>query len=148
MVRFKLGAGISTLHLQSLHSQLETLMTLGHLLKDAESVVLAWGTGGIWLTTHEAIANTTSAGNDAPWDVTRHTYLNSIAVARFALVAAYLFVTLRKLITNPEEVRVLLPPLALPSPPLPWLTSASIAAATTATLTCNHPSQCLESAQS
>ena len=93
------------------------MLDLGQLLKDTESTVLAWGTDGIRLTTAEAIANTTSGAGDAPWDVTRHTHLRSVAATRFALSAAYLFVDFRRSITNPDEVRVLLPPL--PSLPLP-----------------------------
>eukprot|EP00618_Florenciella_parvula_P015307 CAMPEP_0119507898 /NCGR_PEP_ID=MMETSP1344-20130328/27663_1 /TAXON_ID=236787 /ORGANISM="Florenciella parvula, Strain CCMP2471" /LENGTH=75 /DNA_ID=CAMNT_0007544571 /DNA_START=53 /DNA_END=276 /DNA_ORIENTATION=+ len=49
-------------------------MDLGHLFKDTESFVLAWGTSGLWVTTADAITNTTATG-DAPWDVTRHTYV-------------------------------------------------------------------------
>ena len=51
-------------------------MDLGHLFKDTESPVLAWGTSGLWLTTADAITNTTAI-SDAPWDVTRHTYVRS-----------------------------------------------------------------------
>ena len=80
------------------------LMDIGHLFKNTETVVLAWGTDGVWFTNAEAIANTTSIAGDAPWDVTRHTYLRSVAATRFALSAAYLFVDLRRSITNPDEV--------------------------------------------
>jgi hypothetical protein len=63
------------------------LLVLGQLLKDAETVVLAWGADGISLINAEDIANTTLAASDAPWDVTRYTYLSSIRVTRFALSA-------------------------------------------------------------
>ena len=82
------------------------LMDVGHLFKDTENVVIAWGTDGVWLTNAEAIANTTATG-DAPWEVTRHTYLRSFAATRFALSAAYLFVDFRRSITNPDEVHAL-----------------------------------------
>lgn len=82
-------------------------MDLGHIFQDTESVALSWGTNGIWLTTTEAIASTnaTSAAHGTPWDVTHHTYRRSVAATRFALSAAYLFVDLRRSITNPDQVR-------------------------------------------
>lgn len=83
------------------------LLDMGLLLKDAESVALAWGTNGLWITTAEAIANanTTSAADGAPWDVTHHTYLRSVAATRFAFSAAYLVWDLRRSIINPGQVR-------------------------------------------
>ena len=81
-------------------------MDLGKVFQDTESVVLAWGTDGLWLTDADAIANTTSAAaGDAPWDVTRHTYLRSMAATRFALSAAYIFKDYRRSITHPDEAR-------------------------------------------
>jgi len=89
---------------------------LGHLFKDTESFVLAWGTDGLWLTTAESIAesiafanttiaNTTSSiTGDAPWDVTRHTHLRSVSVTRTVFCLAYLFVEYRRS-TNVDEVR-------------------------------------------
>ena len=80
---------------------------LGHLIKDTESVVFAsWGTDGFWFTSAKAIANTTSTENmtftgDAPWDVTRHTYIQSVSVARLAFCFAYVFVEHRHLSTVP-----------------------------------------------
>ena len=65
-------------------------MDLGHLFKDAESPVIAWGADGLWLTTADAITNTTATG-DAPWEVTRHTYVRSVGVTRLIFMIAYLF---------------------------------------------------------
>ena len=78
-------------------------MDLGHLFKDTESFVISWGTDGLSLTTTEAIANMTSTG-EAPWDVTRHTYLRSVAATRLALCTVYLFAEYRRSI-NVGEVR-------------------------------------------
>jgi len=85
------------------------VMLLGHVMKDVENIAVAWGTDGIWLTNAEAIAyaNTTSADGDAPWDVTRHTYLLSVAAARFALSGAYVFIIYWISITNPDECSIL-----------------------------------------
>jgi hypothetical protein len=71
-------------------------MDLGHVFKDTESAVLGWGADGLWLTTAEAIANTTFSASDAPWHVTRHTYMRSVAATRFAFCAAYLFTEYRR----------------------------------------------------
>ena len=62
---------------------------LGRLFKNIESVVLSWGTEGLWFTTAEAIANMSSTG-DEPWDVTRHTYIQSVSVTRLVFCLAYL----------------------------------------------------------
>ena len=97
-------------------------MDLGHLFKDTESPVLAWGTNGLWLTTADAITNTTSTG-DAPWDVTRHTYVRSVGVTRLVLVVTFLFTMFAGSITKPDEVChhtlpiLLLLLLSLPLPP-------------------------------
>mmetsp|Transcript_15974 Transcript_15974/g.37216 ORF Transcript_15974/g.37216 Transcript_15974/m.37216 type:complete len:522 (+) Transcript_15974:3-1568(+) len=72
------------------------IMDLGHVFKDTESTVLGWGADGLWLTTAEAIANTTFSASDAPWDVTRHTYIRSVAATRFAFCAVYLFTEYRR----------------------------------------------------
>ena len=87
-------------------------MDLGHLLKDTESPALAWGTKGLWLTTADAITNTTST-SDAPWDVTRHTYVRSVGVTRLAFVVAYLFTLFVGSIAKPDEVCHHTPPLLL-----------------------------------
>ena len=78
-------------------------MDLGHLFKDTESFVISWGTDGLFFTTAEAIANMTSTG-EAPWDVTRHTYVRSVGVTRLAFVVAYLFTLFVGSITKPDEV--------------------------------------------
>ena len=78
-------------------------MDLGHLFKDTESLVLAWGTSGLWLTTADAIVNTTSTG-DAPWNVTRHTYVRSVGVTRLIFSIAYMFTLFVGSITKPDEV--------------------------------------------
>ena len=87
-------------------------MDLGHLFKDTESPVLAWGTSGLWLTTADAITNTT-ATDDAPWDVTRHTYVRSVGVTRLVLVVTFLFTLCVGSITKPDEVCHHTPPLLL-----------------------------------
>ena len=87
-------------------------MDLGHLFKDTESPVLAWGTSGLWLTTADAITNTTATDaitnttstGDAPWDVTRHTYVRSVGVTRMTFVVAYGFTLFVGSITKPDEV--------------------------------------------
>mmetsp|Transcript_15841 Transcript_15841/g.36940 ORF Transcript_15841/g.36940 Transcript_15841/m.36940 type:complete len:491 (+) Transcript_15841:793-2265(+) len=81
-------------------------MDVAHFFKDTESVALAWGTDGLWFTTAEAI-NTTSSAGDAPWDVTRHTYLQSVSPPRLALTVAYVFVDYRRAITKPDECSIL-----------------------------------------
>ena len=78
-------------------------MDLGHLFKDTESTVLAWGTRGLWLTTADAITNTT-ATSDAPWDVTRHTYARSVGVTRLTFSIAYMFILCVGSMTKPDEV--------------------------------------------
>ena len=83
---------------------LEMLMDLGHVFKDVESFVLTWGTGGIEFTT-EALANATSSSGDAPWDVTRHTYLRAVGATRFALSFAFICDEWRKSTWHPDEVR-------------------------------------------
>ena len=87
-------------------------MDLGHLFKDTESFVLAWGTSGLWVTTADAITNTTATG-DAPWDVTRHTYVRSVGATRLAFVVAFLFLLFVGSITKPDEVCHRTPPLLL-----------------------------------
>jgi len=70
------------------------VMDAGHLFKDTKTIVLAWGTDGVWLTTAEAIANTTLTG-EAPWDVTRHTYARSVTVTRLVLCVVYFYTEFR-----------------------------------------------------
>ena len=83
-------------------------MDLGHLFKDTESPVLAWGTSGLWLTTADAITNqtvtNTTATSDAPWDVTRHTYARSVGVTRLTFSIAYMFILCMGSMTKPDEV--------------------------------------------
>ena len=87
-------------------------MELGHLFKDAESPVIVWGADGLWLTTADAITNTTAIG-DAPWDVTRHTYVRSVGVTRLAFVIAYAFTLFVGSMTKSDEVCHHTPPLLL-----------------------------------
>ena len=102
-----------TPHFTSPHLNLPSLapalfMDLGHLFKDTESTVLAWGTRGLWLTTADAITNqtvtNTTATSDAPWDVTRHTYARSVGVTRLTFVVAYTFTLFAGSMTKPDEV--------------------------------------------
>ena len=81
-------------------------MDAGHLFKDTKTIVLAWGTDGVWLTTAEAIANTTFTG-EAPWDVTRHAYARSVTVTRLVLCVVYFYTEFRSSNTI-GEVRTLL----------------------------------------
>ena len=78
-------------------------MDLGHLFKDTESPVLAGGANGLWLTTADAITNTTATG-DVPWDVTRHTYVRSVGVTRLTFSIAYMFTLCVGSMTKPDEV--------------------------------------------
>ena len=119
-------------------------MDLGLLFKDTESVVLAWGTDGLSLTNAEAIANTTSIEGDAPWDVTRHTYLRSVAATRLTFTAAYLFVNLTRSITNPDEVKLTFRHTLATD----VVAATTATAATTTTLTSNHTRLISESARS
>mmetsp|Transcript_104276 Transcript_104276/g.300560 ORF Transcript_104276/g.300560 Transcript_104276/m.300560 type:complete len:670 (-) Transcript_104276:1991-4000(-) len=83
------------------------VLDFARLFDDTESVVLAWGTDGIWFTTAEAIGNTTSAASDAPWDVTRHTYLQPVSTTRFVLVCAYMSLDCWGSTTKPNECSIL-----------------------------------------
>ena len=52
------------------------ILDLGHLFKDTNSLVLAWGADGVAFTTADAIANTnsTTASHVILDGIRRHTY--------------------------------------------------------------------------
>mmetsp|Transcript_96320 Transcript_96320/g.274440 ORF Transcript_96320/g.274440 Transcript_96320/m.274440 type:complete len:206 (-) Transcript_96320:1095-1712(-) len=86
------------------------VIDMGRLIKDVESVVVAFdSTDGVYMTTAEdvALANTT---NDSPFMVTRHVYLRSTGSTRISFATIYLIYFFVKSMTAPEEVSA---PLAL-----------------------------------
>ena len=88
-----------------INQSLAVLVTdMGRLIKDVESVVVAFDTtDGVYITTVEdvALANIT---NDIPFMVTRHVYLRSTGTTRLLFTTIYLIYFFVKSMTAPEEV--------------------------------------------
>mmetsp|Transcript_96322 Transcript_96322/g.274452 ORF Transcript_96322/g.274452 Transcript_96322/m.274452 type:complete len:491 (-) Transcript_96322:119-1591(-) len=83
------------------------VIDMGRLIKDVESVVVAFdSTDGVYMTTAEdvALANTT---NDSPFMVTRHVYLRSTGSTRISFATIYLIYFFVKSMTAPEECLIL-----------------------------------------
>ena len=92
----------------------------------------------------EAIVLTnTSLAGDAPWDVTRHTHLRSVAVTRLALCVAYVLVNCLRSISHPNEVWSTLLSQCHYAMPLTFVAAAAAAVAAFATAQArsdsNHP---------